>query len=778
MMKKIYFLFLVTLSAVSNAQLKKIKTFSFNEPYWAGRTVNPIADGWQNKFFYQGIGNNANPQPLMVTDGTTDGTKIVKTFPTATYSALKEIKSTDNWLYFTVINTTSKQNELWRTDGTAGNTIKIDETTGVSPNLVLQRQSEYFQLGHGMNNAKTDLNGFVYYFKDNKLYRTNGEVGAQQQLLENARNYGYYFVADGAFYFSNFRDGKIYKHDGTTLSVFFSSYNDNNGTIHYPQDLLGATEGKIWVKGILNREHCIFSIDASGNATKEYSVNHLSLVDYNYVSGNYNQNGFYIMLHNWHNGSSTYDILYFTDQGLKSLLLPYSLDINSAHITKDNLYLIHQIDNDSNYTMYIKKYTSDLEFLSETTTDYRSFGASAAKIGSYQNAVWFQHAYKGANPMDVELWRTDGTSENTRQVFNIDPNYSSSPTNYFTLNGKLYFFAANTAIYNLYEYSGDYTFTNFSGDNLWNNDANWKSGLTPSSVDEAVIPASFQPIVDGDASVKNIDLNSTLAINQGNLGVYGNLKLNSGISLSGGNLILKGNKSHIEIGNENNYIVTNGNSTVKIESLNSSRGVMNLPIGTSNSYNPISISNSGVSDHFTVKVSQGVANTTSGNVGRTWEISEQSEGGSDVALTLGWNASHHANGFSLANAKIGHFLNGIWTEENSGLVSGSDLYQLTATGISNFSPFTVMNFGTLSTEGNFINQNKVYPNPFVEELTLDVETNGTFYLYETSGKLILSNSIIKGKNKIQTTSIEKGLYYYTFVALDNKLIKAGKLIKK
>ena len=37
-----------------------------------------------------------------------------------------------------------------------------------------------------------------------------------------------------------------------------------------------------------------------------------------------------------------------------------------------------------------------------------------------------------------------------------------------------------------------------------------------------------------------------------------------------------------------------------------------------------------------------------------------------MSLTLGWNASQQNAAFDSGTAKVGHYLNGNWTEENSG----------------------------------------------------------------------------------------------------------------
>lgn len=46
---------------------------------------------------------------------------------------------------------------------------------------------------------------------------------------------------------------------------------------------------------------------------------------------------------------------------------------------------------------------------------------------------------------DMELWKTDGTSEGTVQIKNINPSGHSEPREFFAFNGAIYFSAATAA---------------------------------------------------------------------------------------------------------------------------------------------------------------------------------------------------------------------------------------------------------------------------------------------------------------------------------------------
>ena len=293
-----------------------------------------------------------------------------------------------------------------------------------------------------------------------------------------------------------------------------------------------------------------------------------------------------------------------------------------------------------------------------------------------------------------------------------------------------------------------------------------------------MISANSNPIIDGNASAKNLDVQSPIELTSGNLSIGGNLNLAAKVTLNGNNLNLKGSDSKITNANSNNYIVTNGAGTVNLENLNSARGTVNLPIGTATNYNPISISNSGTSDTFSARVSD-TSEFTSGGINATWEISEATSGGSNVNLSLAWNSTQQQSDFSPTTAKIVHKLSGVWNEENSGAVTGTNPYSITATGISSFSPFSVaVPSVVLGTSNLSKSKVSVYPNPFSENLNISTQENATIYFYDLSGKLIFTEFLMKGNNLLNKSSLQKGIYLYQIKGKDGSVMASGKAIKK
>ena len=252
--------------------------------------------------------------------------------------------------------------------------------------------------------------------------------------------------------------------------------------------------------------------------------------------------------------------------------------------------------------------------------------------------------------------------------------------------------------------------------------------------------------------------------------------MGANITLNANSLTL-GSAAQVLNGSASNYITTNGTGAVNVQNLNAARGPVTLHIGTALNYNPITIANTGASDTFSAKVSEGISNAPGGAVNATWDISEGTSGGSNVSLTLGWNQSQESTTFSRNTAQVGHLINGVWTPESSGVVSGSNPYVLQATGITSFSPFGVMNLSTLATSESTARNEAVYPNPFREAITVVAENGGIFYLYDQSGKLVAAERLIKGRNLIEKQYLPAGVYLYQLHSDSGEQTSSGRLIK-
>lgn len=97
--------------------------------------------------------------------------------------------------------------------------------------------------------------------------------------------------------------------------------------------------------------------------------------------------------------------------------------------------------------------------------------------------------------------------------------------------------------------------------------------------------------------------------------------------------------SWIVTGNGNTGVGNTGLGGLRIEQVDAADGSVLYPVGaTPAAYNPLQLTNTGTTDHFTIAVNDqiipGVAFQS--GIDRTWQVSEATPGGSDIALELRW----------------------------------------------------------------------------------------------------------------------------------------------
>ena len=587
-------------------------------------------------------------------------------------------------------------------------------------------------------NALTRLNDDVYFASDFKLWKISGTTGSID-LIDVPNIFIVATMRMAAF------KNKLY----------FMGFDETNGV-------------ELW------------SSDGTPSGTKIFTnTSPLTNNVYSLTTFNLTSTDDYLLFSTLHNASvNTRHTLYRTDGTLGGTVQLSPADALDAGTSSGSMF---SKTNENFYCFNMNQKTIFRTNYQENGYSIVSTGAyNAGNLVDYKGTAWYAGgtASMSGNNDFAEPHRTDGVQ--TVKTFDIitlmqgTNNIGSNPFGFHELNGNLYFFAGLGNAMKLYQFQGDYTFNRSAG-NSWNAPANWNTGVVPLSSEDTRVPAGSDVEISSATSARNLALNAPLHIVSGSLNLAGNLNLNSKITLNGNNLNLKGNSSQITNGNSTNYIVTNGTGTVNVENLNSARGTVNLPIGTASNYNPVSIANTGTSDTFSARVSDGISNTTNGAVNATWEISEATAGGSNVSLTLGWNASQQNAAFDSGTAKVGHYLNGNWAEENSGAVSNNSI---TATGISTFSPFAVMNFGALATSDFSKSKVLIYPNPFNENLNISTENGGVVHFYDLSGKLVSTSILMKGANSLNKSLLSKGVYIYQIKNTNDEILSSGKVIKK
>ena len=735
---------------------------------------------WNGKRYY---GVTVTPSvAIAVTDGTNAGTKVIKNLRHSGVlsAAIKAIIPAKDHFYIHVYVYKSwspyiQYDELWKSDGTDAGTVllkRFDER-GVTTEGISITTDQY-------EAANRSLSGNEMYFygytgsNGRKIWKTDGTAAGTSMIADKSAN-ALTRLNDDVYFASDF---KLWKISGTTGSVEL---------IDVPNIFIVATmrmaafKNKLYFMGFDETNGVeLLSSDGTPSGTKIFTnTSPLTNNVYSLTTFNLTSTDDYLLFSTLHNASvNTRHTLYRTDGTLGGTVQLSPADAVDAGTSSGSMF---SKTNENFYCFNMNQKTIFRTNYQENGYSIVSTGAyNAGNLVDYKGTAWYTGgtASMSGNNDFAEPHRTDGVQ--TVKTFDIitlmqgTNNIGSNPFGFHELNGNLYFFAGLGNAMKLYKFQGDYTFNRSAG-NSWNAPANWNTGVVPLSSEDTRVPAGSDVEISSATSARNLALNAPLHIVSGSLNLAGNLNLNSKITLNGNNLNLKGNSSQITNGNSTNYIVTNGTGTINVENLNSARGTVNLPIGTATYYNPVSIANNGTSDTFSARVSDGIANTTNGAVNATWEISEANVGGSNVSLTLGWNTSQQNAAFDSASAKVGHYLNGNWTEENSGAVSNNSI---TATGISSFSPFAVMNFGTLAATDFSKSKVSVYPNPFTEILNVDVKENATLSIFDLSGKLISINLLKKGRNQMSKAELQSGVYVYQIKNVKGEMLSSGKIIKK
>jgi hypothetical protein len=288
------------------------------------------------------------------------------------------------------------------------------------------------------------------------------------------------------------------------------------------------------------------------------------------------------------------------------------------------------------------------------------------------------------------------------------------------------------------------------------NDATWSIGVSSKIIVGDGTNATNFSITNGNTITGTIDVanNATLTIEAttaptlgiidagstiiygASIGVqtipaktYGNLMLsNSSINTAGGAITVNGtltlsggskltlNANNLTIGSSgfisgydgSNFIITNSTGKVVQNGLGvgAAAGKKTFPVGIStNSYTPIllEMNTGGTTDNFSVRVADDrLANGTSGGVttmhavDRTWFVEEEASSGSNIKMTIQWNAGEElaptANAFNRSNCFISHYdaVLGWDSGSQSGAnASGSGPYTISRDNITSFSPFSV-----------------------------------------------------------------------------------------
>ncbi len=320
------------------------------------------------------------------------------------------------------------------------------------------------------------------------------------------------------------------------------------------------------------------------------------------------------------------------------------------------------------------------------------------------------------------------------------------------------------------------------------------------------------------SGLQNITTANTLTIPQLRVDNNNRLRLNSAIDVSlqvdlrnNGNIELGTNNLTLDNGatligaDVSHYVITNSTGRLR---QTVGAGATFFPVGNS-SYNPASITNSGTTDVFGVRVTDQIlqdgttgASFTEEVVDRTWLINEEVAGGSVANITLEWETSQELPNFDRLDVGLMHYTSGTWDKTftyGAATTVSTGRYQVTGVGVSNFSPFGVTTKPTdlpvelLAFDANRQNADKVLLNwttaaelnnkGFEVERMLNYETefvqvgfvdgNGT--TTNTSHYDFLDNNSYVGVSyyRLKQVDFDGSFEYSPIRAVDNKVVQAG-----
>jgi len=237
------------------------------------------------------------------------------------------------------------------------------------------------------------------------------------------------------------------------------------------------------------------------------------------------------------------------------------------------------------------------------------------------------------------------------------------------------------------------------------------SGGTTSMTGPFSIPGTVSYTGTVDQNILPADHGSLYISGSGNKLLQGNVAITNNLGLAGAAKLVTGNKlltmnagsNPVVVGSTTSWIVTGNGSGgaantgiggLRMLQVPASASNLLFPVGpTSGAYDPLSLTNGGAMNDFTVSVNdQNIPGGPIGAVvGRTWFVSAASTG-STISLRLQWNQSEEPATFDRTNAAIIRS-NGASIVEKTSAAAASGGNPYTMAG-GNFSTITQFSVGT------------------------------------------------------------------------------------
>ncbi|MEM6700821.1 MAG: 3-coathanger stack domain-containing protein, partial [Bacteroidota bacterium] len=247
------------------------------------------------------------------------------------------------------------------------------------------------------------------------------------------------------------------------------------------------------------------------------------------------------------------------------------------------------------------------------------------------------------------------------------------------------------------------------------------------------------------------------------------------LELQNGNLDLQGNNlkmldpSSISGASTSGYVQTSSTGTLTRPVADAD---VNFPVGNS-SYNPAILNNDGGStDFYNMRVRDELleggssgAQVVEYGVNRTWEIGEETAGGSDLDVTLTWDGSDEI-GTTGSDYVQANYNGGMWNTVASGAAGSTfGLNSLESTDNSNLGDYAIFEDRSPLTDSYICNDNGALDVPGTLSITENYHAGTTL----TSDALITASGSIlyTAGTQIQLEEnfeVENGAYFHAFIA--------------
>jgi ELWxxDGT repeat protein len=429
---------------IKNTILIALLTFGFSSQ--AQKLIKDIYKGpASSTIFYQGNIEKGmffmaeNPEfgnELWLSDGTTDGTKIVKDVSlganSTSYTSNKW--TTDSLLFIVMKAAQDSVFGLWRSNGESSGTFKLFDINNMPSDFIIKASF----LDNKLYFIDIDISGNCLWATDGTangtqlIYRFN-DVGVNYKLNITTWNKQLYFFA----YDSNYGI-ELWKSDGTTsgTGLLKDIYPGKKHSVRATSTNIISTKSSLYFTGCRDSSEGfeLFKSEGSSDGTDLFIDFNMTNFASSYpVISNYNEDEILINTIN--------DPTIFLSDGTQFGTM--ALEYDNAQITSSKIKWVKSFYDD--YILYledniyggelrkINKLTKKIELVMDINPGTKS--SSVTDLILFNNDYYFP-AFN--NNIGTDIWTTNGTFDNTKVFFEISEKLDQSMWHLIKFKNKLY----------------------------------------------------------------------------------------------------------------------------------------------------------------------------------------------------------------------------------------------------------------------------------------------------------------------------------------------------